>query len=481
MGKPTICIGVPCYREVAPEILEDWMRFAYHCGRRMPEFDFYLAIKTKSEQFRARLAIVTAAQQANADWLLMIDDDMVINPLSTTGISQAYTFLEKLIAHGKDVCGVLYYQRGGKCEPVLMAKVPDLKGYRFLRDDEIEQKLQRVDVAGGGCLLINMRVFDRLKYPYFSPEHEFGTDIQLCQQASAAGFEVWADTSIELGHLKNERAIVTSRNRLQFQTEDTLPGEAKTLVMGDVYAPLIQDACTWTGYHDATEMHVYAQAFLDHHAQWKADGKSDVEWYRQFPKERVCRQITFNTLNAHKRQMTGYILNAVNHQQPLDVLDFGCGIGIPAYALAERGHRVTACDIDGTGTFEFLQWRTKQHHVPMTFHRTNGECPALGGAQYDVVIAMDTLEHIVHWPIVLRELAGHLKPGGVLFCNNGILDDPTHPEHYALDNKAFIRECLAHDLMPQNQITFVKRQTAVPITVDRQKETPDAAPTNLVA
>ncbi len=53
-----IFIGSPIYGKVDQEILEDWMRLAYHCGRRMPEYDFFLGIKTKSEQFRARNTIV---------------------------------------------------------------------------------------------------------------------------------------------------------------------------------------------------------------------------------------------------------------------------------------------------------------------------------------------------------------------------------------------------------------------------------------
>lgn len=457
-AKPRIVIGVPCYREVAPEILEDWMRFAYHCGRRLPQFDFFVAIKTKSEQFRARNAIVQAAQQMNADWLLMLDDDMVINADVTQGPSGAYDLIERLMAHDKDLCGALYFQRGGSCAPVLMAKIPEAKGYRFLRDDELTGGLQRVDVAGGGCLLLKMRIFDRLKYPYFAPEHEFGTDIQLCQRATEAGFEVWADTSVELGHLKNERAIVTSRNRFQFQASDTLPGEVKqTLVMDDIYTRLIQDAAEWTGYRDAEEMRVYAQAFLEHHAAWKAAGKSDADWYRQFPKERVCRQVWFNTESAHKREMTTFILTAIAHGKPLDVLDFGSGIGIPAFTLAEKGHRVTACDIGGTGTFEFLKWRAAKHSLPITTHDSQGGVPHLGGAQFDVIVAMDVLEHIEDWRLVLGELAGHLKPGGVLFCNNGILDDKEHPEHYDLDGKTFIAACVELDLMPVNQITYQKR------------------------
>jgi 2-polyprenyl-3-methyl-5-hydroxy-6-metoxy-1,4-benzoquinol methylase len=453
MAKPVIAIGVPCYREVAPEILEDWMRFAYHLGRRMPEYDFFLAIKTKSEQFRARNAIVQAAQQVNADWLLMLDDDMVINPDATIGVSEAYGVLEKMIAHGKDLCGALYYQRGGHCSAVLMTKTGE-KGYRFLRDDELDGGLQRVDVAGGGCLLVNMRVFDKIAQPYFAPEHEFGTDIQLCRKAVEAGFEVWADTSIELGHLKNERTIVTSRNRHQFQITDTLPGDVKqTFIGSDVFERVEADAKTWTGYDSIATMADVAFEFM---SKRKETAVSDPEWYRLYPKERVARQVWFNNTPA-KRQMTEFILASVSHEKPLRILDFGCGIGIPAFTLAEKGHQVTACDIAETGTLEFLKWRVKQHGLPMTFHESGGGLPHLGGALFDVIIAMDSIEHVKDWERLVGYLSSRLVPGGVLFANNAILEDASHPEHYLWEPKKFLKACAEADLQPLNQITYVKR------------------------
>lgn len=463
MSKPRIVIGVPCYGSVAPDVLEDFATFTYHLGRRMPEYDFFLAIKTKSEQFRARNAIVEAAQQVNADWLLMLDDDMIVNPLrETTAASSDYGFLEKLLAHDKDICGALYWQRSGACAPVLMTKVGET-GYRFLRDDEVTHGLQKVDVAGGGCLLIKMRMFDRLPQPYFGPEFQYGTDIQLCRAAQAKGFDIWADTSIELGHVRDERVIVTSRNRAQFQMQDATPGEVKKqFIAADIYSRLIEDASAWTGLGGIEAMTDQAQWFMAERAAFKASGGSDADWYRKFPKERVARQVWFNTQNVHKRRMTEFIVSAINHQQPLDILDFGCGIGIPAFTLAEKGHDVTACDVRGTGTFEFLKWRAKTHGVSLRTHEidgvTDGGMAHFGDARFDVIIAMDCLEHLPNWQIALRELSKHLKPHGILFANNAVLDDKTHPEHYDLDPKAFVAACAACDLLPVNSITYEKRE-----------------------
>lgn len=446
-----ILIGAPVYGDVSGLILEDWMAFMYHLGRRMPDHDFFLGIKTKTEQFRARNMIVEAAQLQNCDRILMIDDDMVIDH-ERIG-RDSYEFIKKLIAHDKDICGIRYYQRGQECQPVLMKKLNE-KGYRFLRDDEIENQLQRVDVAGGGCLLIKTKVFDRIPYPYFAPEYEFGTDIQLCRKAAEKGFEVWADTSIEIGHARKEQTVITSANRHLFQ-ESTQTGVTTKFVMSDVYTRLVEDAKEYTGFQSEDEIWYHADKFMN---RAKRVQMTDAEWYRQYPKERVCRQVWFNTQTSGKKLMTQYILAGIQHQRPLRILDFGCGIGLTAFSLAEKGHSVVAMDIRGTGTLEFLKWRAAKHNVPIEFWESEGGVPKIRG-EFDVIIAMDCIEHIEDWPGTIRTLAEHIRPQGLLFSNNGILDDVTHAEHYELRPKDFINMCMESALFPHTQISYVKHET----------------------
>lgn len=450
-----ILIGSPCFGKVDPEILEDWMRFAYHCGRRMPEYDFFLGIKSKSEQFRARNMIVEAAQTSNCDRILMIDDDMIIDAFEEG--HQAYDFLKKLIEHDKDICGIKYYQRGGECEPVIMTKLGE-KGYRFLRDDEIQNRLQKVDVAGGGCLLIKTRVFDRIQQPYFAPEFEYGTDVQLCRKAAEKNLEVYADTSIEFGHLRNEKVTVTSKNRRQFQESTAQMGQVQKFVSSDIYSRLIEDAMEYTKHPSQEEFWRDADSFMDLR---KASGLSDADWYREFPKERVSRQVWFNTEDSIKKKMTQYILASISNHRPLRILDFGCGIGIPAFTLAEKGHRVTAMDIRGTGTLEFLKWRCAKHNVSLNIVESEGGIPSALEGQYDVIIAMDCIEHIEQWRDVVAELSEHLREDGVFFSNNSVLEDVTHAEHYPIKGKDFVSACAASDLMPTSMISYVKRTSKI--------------------
>ncbi len=458
--KPRILIGSPCYGNVVPEVLEDWMRFMYHCGRRLPQYDFMLGIRTKSEQFRARNVIVEEGQRSGADWLLFLDDDMIINPFQTSNPTEEYNLIERLLAHDKDIVGALYYQRTGGCAPVSMMAAGE-RGYRFLRDDELTGGLQEVDVAGGGALLIKMSVFDKLPHPYFAPEHEFGTDVQLCRAAKKAGFKIYLDSSIELGHVRDERLIITSRNKAQYSLEQMLPGEARKQVTTDVFTRLVADGLEYTGYMSPEELAYVGQRFmtktnLESHVKVASDLPG---WYRQFPRERVARQVWYNSASSYKRQLTEHTLGTINDSIKANILDFGAGIGVTAFELAQRGHHVTAADIEGTGTTDFLKWRCEKYKVPMTFHRLTGTgLPHFGGTRFAAIIVMDCLEHIPDWRGTLKVLVSHLEPGGVLFANNGILDDHEHPEHFPLEGKDFYKECAGLGLVPFSPIGFIKQE-----------------------
>lgn len=212
--KEVILIGIPCFSGVDYQVLEDYMRLAYHLGRRHQEFDFQLAIKGKSEQFRARNAIVKAGLQYSADYILMIDDDHIIDIGQSQTATNAYdlpvTLANRLKENPKiGIVGALYYQRGGDCYPVIMSEGPDGTPY-FLHNCEVSGRMQQVAVTGGGCMMLRASIFDKIDAPWFAPEHEFGTDIQICKQARTAGFEIWCDTSLEVGHLRTEKEMITS-------------------------------------------------------------------------------------------------------------------------------------------------------------------------------------------------------------------------------------------------------------------------------
>jgi len=209
--KSRITIGIPCFQGVTFETLEDYMRFAFYLGRRYQEYEFMIAIKGKSEQFRARNSIVKQALQTDSDYILMLDDDHILDIHNTQSPSEGYEFLRTLLEHMENdpqmgICGALYVQRGGEQLPVVMNE--GAWGPHFLTPMEISGQLQKFDITGGGCMLIRKEIFNKVAEPWFAPEFEFGTDIQICKKAREAGYTVWCDTSLEIGHVKLERQIV---------------------------------------------------------------------------------------------------------------------------------------------------------------------------------------------------------------------------------------------------------------------------------
>jgi len=264
MRKPIICIGIPSFDGFDYQVGEDYMRLMFHLGRRCPNYDFQIAIKGKSEQFRARNAIVQTALQNGADYIWMLDDDHILNIDGSGGPSDAYDLPIKLVKHLENnprigVVGGLYYQRGGDCHPVFMQEKNGLP--YFMDIGEVSGGLQKVDVTGGGCMMIRASIFDKIDSPWFAPEHEFGTDIQLAHQVRKAGYEVWIDTSCEIGHLQRERAVISSKNRSEFITT---PPQPKLTHVDEkaVMDEFVEDAIEYTGYKDRKELFEACNSFM---------------------------------------------------------------------------------------------------------------------------------------------------------------------------------------------------------------------------
>ena len=62
----------------------------------------------------------------------------------------------------KGIVGGLYYQRGGAYSPVIMQQSKDKSGYYCLTHEEVSGRLQKVDVTGGGCMLMRKEIFDKI-------------------------------------------------------------------------------------------------------------------------------------------------------------------------------------------------------------------------------------------------------------------------------------------------------------------------------
>lgn len=434
-SKERVCIGIPCFQGVTHEVLDDYMRFAYHLGRRNTDYDFFLAVRGKSEQFRARNAIVENALAAGCDYLFMLDDDHVIDVEKTLGPSMQYDFLHKLITHLKEdpkkgIVGALYFQRGATCDPVIMHHTT--LGYSFYQPSDISRRLQKVDVTGGGAMCINMKVFDKIDSPWFEPELEMGTDLQICEKVANAGWEVWCDTSIELGHIMTDRQIVTSKNAqgIRNETEEWMNREdirqAPPISRKSYIELYTKDVLDYTGktMEELAKLHEeYNEKFFP-----VFDSENLEDYYREIGEHQLARNFIFHR-RADMEQEGRTILSMFNPNVTSKGLDFGCGSAPIGFELALRGNGVDFVDIPGGYCERFVRWRCKRYELL-------DRCGFEIGNDYDWVLMLDSIEHLhpLRLEDTLNDIIDRLKDGGSVVTNYWNTTDYNHPEHISMDH-----------------------------------------------
>ena len=71
--------------------------------------------------------------------------------------------------------------------------------------------LVKSDGTGAGCLLVHRSVFEDIpgRPPFRWFQHEpignemFGEDFTFCKRAALAGYQLYVDTAVHAGHIKN--------------------------------------------------------------------------------------------------------------------------------------------------------------------------------------------------------------------------------------------------------------------------------------
>lgn len=177
-----------------------------------------------------RNGLAIRAMEDGCTHLIMMDTDQVYYDTET---------IHKLINANKDVCSAVVHRRWPPFDPILMRG--KLGAYKPVPDDEaFSGDLIRIDATGCGCICYDMRVFRELDPPWFDIDRTdekgkpIGEDIWLSHRIRAAGFEMWADTSIKIGHITTMEV-----NRDWYRLYNALPhGERSTSNGGENHAEI---------------------------------------------------------------------------------------------------------------------------------------------------------------------------------------------------------------------------------------------------
>ena len=204
-----ILIAVPTFENIYPDTFRSI--YGINSGEHEMLFDFVRGYDVAT----ARNRIAQMALDEKADYVLMVDNDVVVPEDA----------LLNLLEDAKGVCLGYYAHRGddnlyhGRTS-VCKLYQPDGKMYfnypleseytskemKELRDKG-ERKIQ-IHGGGMGCALIRTNIFNKIKYPWYDwvnyADHHRGMlseDLYFCEQCKKNNINIYTDTRVGCGHM----------------------------------------------------------------------------------------------------------------------------------------------------------------------------------------------------------------------------------------------------------------------------------------
>jgi 2-polyprenyl-6-hydroxyphenyl methylase/3-demethylubiquinone-9 3-methyltransferase len=100
----------------------------------------------------------------------------------------------------------------------------------------------------------------------------------------------------------------------------------------------------------------------------------------------------------------------------LSLADIGCGGGLISEPMARLGATVSGIDASPTNT-GVAALHAQKAGLAIDYRATTAEQLAREGARFDVVLALEIIEHVADTELFMRSLAAIVKPGGLLILS----------------------------------------------------------------
>ena len=141
------------------------------------------------------------------------------------------------------------------------------------------------------------------------------------------------------------------------------------------------------------------------------------EWWNPAGKFKPLHKFNPVRLDYIRQEMAMNFGRDTMQSKPFDglsVLDIGCGGGLIAEPLARLGASVVGADASETN-IEVAKIHAAGSGLSIAFRATTAEAIAAGGETFDVVLALEVVEHVSDVDLFLTSCAAMVKPGGLLF------------------------------------------------------------------
>lgn len=155
-------------------------------------------------------------------WLLFIDDDQIFPADS----------LMRLLRHDKPVISAVISTKNSPFIPQVFVHAEPETGKTLRRATHQEiagDRTIEVAAVGMGFTLIRRDVLEGMQEPWFAADSNgIGEDVYFSLQARRAGFTLWADTSLKIGHLTVVSVAFSNDGEAVFTQDRYMPRETIT-------------------------------------------------------------------------------------------------------------------------------------------------------------------------------------------------------------------------------------------------------------
>lgn len=182
-------IAVPCMDYVH-------IRFAMSLATMLRIGETKLSAMSNASVYQARNALAAEAIDDGCDWILWLDSDMVFGA----------DLMQRLVSdvdggEHRDFVSALYFKRLLPTAPVIYDRVEYGKAHTI---EEIPDGLFQIRGAGFGACMTSVTMMENMfnRYgPPFNPMDGLGEDMSFCTRAEEAGYTMYCDSSIQVGHV----------------------------------------------------------------------------------------------------------------------------------------------------------------------------------------------------------------------------------------------------------------------------------------
>ena len=345
-----------------------------------------------------------------APYLIFLDGDIIFTPQDIEKLLDA-------LNEGKDVVGGLYPVRGG----TFLAQ----RGWNG--QFHISGNLEEVQFVSTGFLGISRKILEEITknmpvlnkeswsecYPVFEDgryEDIFiSEDWDFCNKARQAGAKVYAHTGIQLQHLK-ERA---------YPTQETI----KRMTWKPARDDILEDLAEYLE-KPVEDFVSQAKATEQLGQRWKEWKGTTEEFYKDHGNGLLYLYdlVGFNSAEFYKEQRMAGIKNA----EHLHILDAGCGIGTVLLDLCWKNKNLVGYDLSET-VLEFARFRANKLGARnVKFTSTFPE----NLEKFDLILAIDTLEHIEDLRSFILKLGKGMKEGARLYHFDCFWEHEISPMHF---------------------------------------------------